>query len=642
MQAILTLALIVLFNSTDNTAQANDLEILTHSAATHTPHTLADTNTKKVSPRIVGGQQARQTYPFMVSIQETLGTSSIKHHICGGTIVAARWVLTAAHCVLHTLPDATHKLSVLTGTHNLQETNSPAQYIDVEAVYIHPDYSTKKVSDLALLKLKNNTSLSPIQLISPDLAADTFNPFFNFAQTNKARVIGWGALQEGGSSSITNLQEVEVPIQSQFLCQIHYPTRADVKQNLAFCAGYPEGGQDACQGDSGGPIFAELNGTFIQLGIVSFGRGCAQANALGGYSHIAAHNDWISMYLKGFFFDKPNIDLGVVIPNTQAKASSALFNNSTQLSLISNFTFSTLLQNHQTSSQGFSLVNNRCTGFFLAQGAFCTFDVNFTANQAGHYTATLQTQQSSVVTKTTLTAEIPQMIEADADLDIDTLDWYSGGNQMWSSALDTQRPSGSVLQSGNIQHNQYTYIATYLPQAGTLRFHYKLSTEANYDFFSVILNNTTLDRFSGNSTIWRSYRLTVPAGGHTLVLKYSKDNVDEIATDSLVKIDNVRYERANPNPNDNNINNLIPEIDVPGPNLNLNLNNPFVNGPLFSATEEEPATPINNGNNNNIKENNSTLNNPFFDSIVDSVLQFLEQIVQMLIEPFQTSLAGLF
>ena len=40
-----------------------------------------------------------------------------------------------------------------------------------------------------------------------------------------------------------------------------------------LCAG--EKGLDSCQGDSGGPLFATVGGTEIQMGIVSWGFGCA-------------------------------------------------------------------------------------------------------------------------------------------------------------------------------------------------------------------------------------------------------------------------------------------------------------------------------------------------------------------------------
>src|SRR5262249_22043177 len=61
-----------------------------------------------------------------------------------------------------------------------------------------------------------------------------------------------------------------------------------------ICAGLEEGGKDSCQGDSGGPlIMNDANGCPWQVGIVSWGEGCAERKAYGVYTRISHYADWI-------------------------------------------------------------------------------------------------------------------------------------------------------------------------------------------------------------------------------------------------------------------------------------------------------------------------------------------------------------
>lgn len=54
----------------------------------------------------------------------------------------------------------------------------------------------------------------------------------------------------------------------------------------------------ACQGDSGGPLVAFENGTKkpIQIGIVSWGNGCALPHFPGVYARVIAAREWIHQY----------------------------------------------------------------------------------------------------------------------------------------------------------------------------------------------------------------------------------------------------------------------------------------------------------------------------------------------------------
>ena len=71
-----------------------------------------------------------------------------------------------------------------------------------------------------------------------------------------------------------------------------YPTDDITKKHL--CAGN-KNGIDACQGDSGGPLVCLVNKEVLIVGIVSFGRGCADTSKIPGvYTNVAQYLDWIT------------------------------------------------------------------------------------------------------------------------------------------------------------------------------------------------------------------------------------------------------------------------------------------------------------------------------------------------------------
>ena len=253
-----------------------------------------------VTGQIVGGAPATPgEWPWQVALisGSYVGTNYRVAHFCGGSLVSAQWVLTAAHCVYYggsvISPSA---LDVVAGVHDLTN-SSGSQRRDVIQIVVHPSYNDNTlVNDIALLKLA-----SPVTLGGSGASKTAVVPLVSSGVgtlvDELAWVTGWGdTVGEENQAPIypTILQEVQVPVISNTVCSGSY---SGILGSM-LCAGYAQGGQDSCQGDSGGPLIVSVNGQPQQAGIVSSGAGCADPNYYGIYTRVSSFVDWVDDYVK--------------------------------------------------------------------------------------------------------------------------------------------------------------------------------------------------------------------------------------------------------------------------------------------------------------------------------------------------------
>jgi len=235
----------------------------------------------KIGPMIVGGEEAAPNeFPYIVSLHERYG------HICGGSLIAKNWVLTAGHCVQGRIA------KVYIGLHDQNKT-SGAEAITPKRIIAHPKYgSGGGISyDFALIELSQDSSFTPVAYNNEEIAISD-DP----AQHIIATTAGWGETNVVNPlASADKLQKVEVPLVSNALCNTGYPNQVD---ETMICAGYPEGKKDACFGDSGGPLtVVDSNGVTTLVGVVSWGEGCARPNKFGVYSKVNHVHEWIKSYV---------------------------------------------------------------------------------------------------------------------------------------------------------------------------------------------------------------------------------------------------------------------------------------------------------------------------------------------------------
>lgn len=238
-------------------------------------------------PQVVGGTSVPNgKYPFMASLQyDRAGTAPLEDHFCGGTLIDASHVLTAAHCadvvdgVLGAGPVPASRLRIVVGATVLNSAQGQARKISgPSAVSVHPRYSPRgSAYDVAVIRLSSPVSgIRPIRL--DNVNSQTFeNP------GRLVRVAGWGTTRSGGEV-VNRMREARPPIVSDAAARRAYGS--SFVPSLMVAAG--KKGVDTCQGDSGGPLFVPASGGYRQIGITSFGNGCARAEYPGVYTELSA------------------------------------------------------------------------------------------------------------------------------------------------------------------------------------------------------------------------------------------------------------------------------------------------------------------------------------------------------------------
>jgi secreted trypsin-like serine protease len=264
------------------------------------PASLAQECGERVTAKIVGGTNAQiENWPGQAVLRSN--TSKGMRYFCGGSAIRDRWVLTAAHCVADLGAKELGETEVVLGLDDLDKVGDENVY-KIEKVVVRDGYSIPQVSgrDLALIELSRSYGGSLARL-SLEGATDPQTP-----PGAQVRAAGFGLTEASGAltryrasdgrfyeAGSRRLLETPVPTVSELQCKEQY--RGKKIEAEQICAGLEQGGRDSCNGDSGGPLVAyDRNRCPYQIGIVSWGIGCAGAKNYGVYTRVSYHAAWLT------------------------------------------------------------------------------------------------------------------------------------------------------------------------------------------------------------------------------------------------------------------------------------------------------------------------------------------------------------
>nr|AAF71516.1 AiC5 chymotrypsinogen [Agrotis ipsilon] len=200
--------------------------------------------------------------------------------VCGGSLIKANRVVTAAHCWFDGQNQGRSVIVVLGSVNlfsggNRQTSTNIVMHGSWNPSLIRNDVAVIRINNVGL---NNNINVIPLATGSESYAGEN------------AVASGFGLTRDGGSVSGA-LSHVTLPVITNAVCRSSFPL---IIQDSNICVN-GAGGRSTCQGDSGGPLTVVRSGRPILIGITSFGsaRGC-QVGSPAAFARVTSFAAWIN------------------------------------------------------------------------------------------------------------------------------------------------------------------------------------------------------------------------------------------------------------------------------------------------------------------------------------------------------------
>jgi len=252
-----------------------------------------------VNVQIVNGTPVPNatTYPWFCQL------AKFGEQGCGGTYIGQNCVLTAAHCFFDkgNFVNEPQNWSIRMGTLDI---DAGGNTYSVNQIIPNPGYDPTSSpagdnNDIAILKLNgmpSNDGYPTVKLVTSELAAtlEALNKDVIVTGFGTTTAYQPGEPNPGESSPI--LLEATVKIISVGNANGTSYNPESINVNMLTAGTDTDPIKDACQGDSGGPLVSlnPADSELYQIGIVSWGFGCAAEGYPGVYNRVSQYLDWIS------------------------------------------------------------------------------------------------------------------------------------------------------------------------------------------------------------------------------------------------------------------------------------------------------------------------------------------------------------
>ncbi|KAK9875991.1 hypothetical protein WA026_011092 [Henosepilachna vigintioctopunctata] len=258
------------------------------------------------TPLISYGQNTMPgQWPWHAALYHSKGIQLM--YTCGGTLISANHILTAAHCVTRprtNRPINPQNLLVYLGKYNLNKFGTEIQDKEVVDIYVHPEYNYSVFyNDISILRLGEPAQFTNyVRPICLWQGSDDLNEI----EGHYGTVVGWGF--DHNRELSTSLMQAQMPIVSTSKCI--YSNREFFSQftsENSFCAGF-KNRTSVCNGDSGGGMVFPKKDTsgsktiwqirgIVSVGVALQGQAVCDPSQYIVFTDVAKYLEWIQQIL---------------------------------------------------------------------------------------------------------------------------------------------------------------------------------------------------------------------------------------------------------------------------------------------------------------------------------------------------------